>query len=100
MSDTEDDISNEDLNNFFQDRNVTGDCQKCGENDWGVAAGIEEYKGNGAMLILNKEGGFAAPPPNIPTIYLVCDNCGFIWPIAKKIILDWKKGKESQEASN
>ena len=49
---------------------------------------------NFGLIALSKSGAFSIPPPNIPTMGVACNNCGYIRQHALGIIVQWKAAKK------
>jgi len=81
-------ISRAALSRFMDTRNVDRKCPCCGENRWEVLT--EDAVEGVAMLRL---GGDALVYPDavLPALVLVCDNCAYLWMVARKRVAQWLK---------
>ena len=81
----------EDVLAFFTDRKVSPLCPSCGQNTWtflGEPDGLVP-----GLTLQREEGAFTIPPPIVPMVVLLCNNCYFIRAFARIPILEWMKSK-------
>lgn len=52
------------------EKGVRPECEACGQNNWSV---VDQPVG---VMIVNLSGAFQIPPPHIPSVALICNNCG------------------------
>ncbi|WP_133250785.1 hypothetical protein [Janthinobacterium sp. 78] len=85
------DVTEDDFKLFLQERVKSHACPSCGTNGWGI---LSAPNMNFGLIALSKSGAFSIPPPNIPTMGVACNNCGYIRQHALGIIVQWKAAKK------
>jgi hypothetical protein len=54
----------------LREKGVRPQCELCGANDWNM---VEQPV---MTVVASGSGAFALPPPHIPSVALICKNCG------------------------
>lgn len=60
---------------FLQDKKTNPVCELCGHNNWMIPDG---KSGIVNLPIPSEDGSFVIPPPSVPALLMVCNNCGNI----------------------
>ena len=73
-------------------RGVNSDCEVCGkpQSTWSLSDQPV------SIVLTNPEGSFSIPPPHIPTVAMICNNCGNVRFLALQALglLDLIEGDE------
>lgn len=79
-------ITREALQRYLDARGIDGNCPICKANDWGMVM-PEALEG----VALSRLGGDALVYPDsiLPTLVLSCNNCSYLWMIARKQVARW-----------
>ena len=78
-------ISEQDMIAFMRERKINASCPRCPTTSWRV---IESEEGRGAGWQMYTSDGKLSLSV-LPVVPLVCQNCGYVWPIARQVIEDW-----------
>lgn len=83
---TEPPISLDELLRFLECHGADTECPHCKSRSWDAQphAALEG-------VALSRLGGDALVYPDsiLPTLVLVCTNCAYVWPIARKRVAHW-----------
>ena len=81
-------ITRVDLVRFLDAHHADRDCPCCGNNRWDLMA-KEAIEG----VAMARLGGDGLVYPNLvlPALVLVCDNCSYLWMVARKQVARWLK---------
>ena len=82
-------IDNDALARYFSAKNVSSKCPQCSTSEWTVHE-TDNYAGVG--LTMMDLAGRLVPGSNfMPAVALTCDNCYYLWLIARFPVEDWVK---------
>lgn len=79
-------IRREDLVRYLDAHNVRMECPHCGTSNWGH---FNESALEGTALTRLGGDALVYPDSILPTLVLICTNCAYIWPIARKAVAAW-----------
>ena len=87
-------ISIAELSRYLLAHQVPTRCPQCGQDDWGHF-NSEALEG----VSMSRMGGDALVYPEtvLPTLVLCCNNCAYVWMLARKQVARWLvKNPETQ----
>jgi hypothetical protein len=71
---------------FMNAKTVVHTCASCLKNNWNILIDpMTEF----GYLGLIREGGFVVPPPFIPCVLVLCQECGYMKTYAKRSITEY-----------
>lgn len=86
-------VESDDLARYFAAKNVTTACPFCATNGWTVHD-TDKYNGVG-LGVMGPDGRIPPAANFMPAIVLTCNNCFYMWLIARFPVEDWIKENPS-----
>lgn len=87
-------ITPEELDEFFNERNVHGECPSCGANNWISSVPIEDNQLGGLAALATDAVSRLQWNSYVPSIGLTCQNCGFIRMLSWGVLELWKNSRK------
>jgi hypothetical protein len=91
-------ITNEQLRDFFAAK-APNACPWCGHDEWAVFAAEPPNEHATSAVVLYDLLGYHRKPPlagaHIPTLTMVCTNCGDVREVSRQVVEKWLEEKEN-----
>jgi hypothetical protein len=93
-----DSVSYADLTRFFTAKKVSQICPHCATNAWAFIS-HEETKSIGVSWASLDEKDETTMNRHLPVLVLLCLNCYYLWPIAKRNVSSWCASNPAPESA-